>query len=657
VIELFWARPAQLLAETLFHFLWQGLALAFILAILMRTVRSPQQRYAASLCVLIAMLAAPAVTYRALWARDVARSPVVSANVVSRDIANGAVAGNPVPPTNQEQTNTVEWLAAIQPLCVALWMIGVVLFGTRLLVGYVGTLWLRRDRLPLPAELAQRVAWLGRKLGVITRGRVFLSRHVDEAIAVGCLKPLVLVPLAWASELPPSVLEAVIAHELAHIRRWDLWATVLQRITESLLFYHPAVWWVSRRMSIERELCCDDLAVAATQRRTEYAMALELLARRMSPPPLALATSFFGGGNMNLLERVRNVLTGGSPRDAAAWWPAGLAALVAPFIAVLALLGWSPVPSTATADDDDRKVEQRGDDDDDRQERNGKRERDDDDDDDDEGDDDDDDDEGDDDDDARKNRSAKRAREDVKDVELFVKLKRAAQEEDRDPPRKGEKEEARKESKGEKFSLEDFRPQTDREERLFAIIAKLQAELRGRGEKKSDGDYKIIKKEGEEKKVIKKSDADYKADKVVKKPDADYATKKEKVSDGAKVFKKPVADADAKAAYIKKLETELAEVKKSLGDKGDVSKEELYRKQREAADRKEGAIKKEQLEGELKKKEAIRKDEESKEAALRKKELSEKDRLEAELKKKEAIRKDEERKEKETRKDEDRKES
>src|SRR5205085_8419818 len=130
---------------------------------------------------------------------------------------------------------------------------------------------------------------------------------------------------------------------------------------ETLLFYHPAVWWLSRRLSQQRELCCDALAVSVTRAPDEYVLALETIARRTSAPPLTLATSFLGGGNMNLLDRVRHVLAG-SPREGSAWWPAGLAALAAPLLAAVALGGWSLLPATVTADDEREPPSERRDD-------------------------------------------------------------------------------------------------------------------------------------------------------------------------------------------------------------------------------------------------------------------------------------------------------
>ena len=90
------------------------------------------------------------------------------------------------------------------------------------------------------------------------------SRRAVEVVALGYLRPMVLLPATLVTQMPPEMLEAIIAHELAHIRRLDLWVNLAQRVVETLLFYHPAVWWLSSRLRSERELCCDELAVRVT---------------------------------------------------------------------------------------------------------------------------------------------------------------------------------------------------------------------------------------------------------------------------------------------------------------------------------------------------------------------------------------------------------
>jgi hypothetical protein len=104
------------------------------------------------------------------------------------------------------------------------------------------------------------------------------------------------------------MLEAMIAHELAHIRRHDLWINLLQRVIETLLFYHPAIWWVSGRMRLERELCCDDLAVRATGRRADYADALVELSRTLHGWTAPILTAGMFTSRLSLPTRVRRIL-------------------------------------------------------------------------------------------------------------------------------------------------------------------------------------------------------------------------------------------------------------------------------------------------------------------------------------------------------------
>ena len=104
--------------------------------------------------------------------------------------------------------------------------------------------------------------------------RVVESALVDVPVVIGWLRPVILLPVAALAGLTPAQVEAILAHELAHIRRHDSCVNVLQTIAETLLFYHPAVWWVSHRIRAEREHCCDDIAVAVCGDPVAYAQAL-----------------------------------------------------------------------------------------------------------------------------------------------------------------------------------------------------------------------------------------------------------------------------------------------------------------------------------------------------------------------------------------------
>ena len=171
-----------------------------------------------------------------------------------------------------------DFLSLLQPYLLFGWLIGVVIFSLRLTFGVLGMFWLKHNRKTMPVEFVAILDRLSARMELVAP-EAFLSSRTRQAIVVGFLKPVILMPAAWLMDTPPNVLEAILAHELAHIRRFDVWVNVLQRIVETLLFYHPAVWWLSRRLRLEREMCCDQLAVAATGNRLVYATALETVAR------------------------------------------------------------------------------------------------------------------------------------------------------------------------------------------------------------------------------------------------------------------------------------------------------------------------------------------------------------------------------------------
>jgi beta-lactamase regulating signal transducer with metallopeptidase domain len=365
-LEFLRAPVWQGLTWTLLHFLWQGLAVAAVLLLLLGVlgVRRPQIRYLLCLGAMGAMVLCPIVTFCVLvgdagWGTDRGTGqaePVAAAGVAvdpgpslppdgttntfepSATVATlplGAVAGQVSEPPLWDRL--WGYARAAQPYLLAAWVFGVVCLSARLLLGVVAARWLRCARRAIPSQLAGSVARLSSAVGLRTATRVCVSSRIREAMVVGVLRPMVLLPAAWVTEMTPEILEAIIAHELAHIRRWDLWATLFQRLVETLLFYHPAVWWISRRVSSEREKCCDELAVAATGRRVTYAKALERAAAiRLSPTAPVLGAAF-GGRKMAILERVAHVLgmSPARPTQRARWWPVGLLTLLMPLARII----------------------------------------------------------------------------------------------------------------------------------------------------------------------------------------------------------------------------------------------------------------------------------------------------------------------------------
>lgn len=345
------ANPvARQLTLALLHFVWQGLAIAvlLVLAVELLGIRRPQARYACSLAALLVMLACPIVTFFWIGSND---ESLRASGFIPEAYNSSSVAAEPSHTLAglESRDSWLDAISAAQPYAFAAWLLGVAIFAGRLSAGAIGVLRLRQKLIPLPLDLASNVERLGRRLRIDALPLVFLSRRVTEAMAVGVVRPLVLIPAAWATEMPLEMLEAVIAHELAHLRRRDLWVNLLQRIAEAVLFYHPAIWWLSRRLRQERELCADALAVAATGRRLEYAEALEQVARwHQADVGPALAAFMRGEKNMRLLERVRNVLGINAAGEGSRLWPAGLVILALP----LGLWALSLGLNTAVADDE-----------------------------------------------------------------------------------------------------------------------------------------------------------------------------------------------------------------------------------------------------------------------------------------------------------------
>lgn len=384
----------QRLVLVLAHFLWQGTALAILFGIAMTAVRTrtPAARYTCSLMAFILLATCPVVTWfvqdvpfqqsstvteldadqhellhdRAFLASEIvvvsdvslAETPPIVTSVEPAEVPSSQPPEIVQPFSESDSATSVAVTSpeaddaggfdvrAYSKPALLVWFAGVVLLSLRLLCGAVGLWRWRRDSQHLTERWTSVVSTLCTRLRMRVPG-VRLSSKVSDALAVGLFRPLVLVPATWITELPPDMLEAVIAHELAHLRRRDLWVNLFQRVVETLFFYHPAVWWMSRRLRVERELCCDALAAEAIQDTVRYAETLEHVARlRLDAAAPLLAAGFSGRRNV-LLRRVRQLLDGTpEPGMSRGVWLAGVLSLL--FVVSLTL-GISAAPEAQPA--------------------------------------------------------------------------------------------------------------------------------------------------------------------------------------------------------------------------------------------------------------------------------------------------------------------
>ena len=250
---------------------------------------------------------------------------------------------------------------------VEAWFFGVLLLSLRTAGGVVALERLRRrNSAPLNAELLERCLALQRRMGLARFIQYCQSLHLDAPSVIGWIRPVVLLPVSALTGLSEAQLTAVIAHELAHIRRYDAFVNLFQVAVESLLFYHPAVWWLSKRIRAERENCCDDAAIAVCGSPLEYARALTLMEEWRATPALAMAAN-----RAPLADRIRRLL--GVPAHSsslrAANLTVGVLCLSVALVAGNAFLGLaratvsaSPraVPQAAAAGDRDLVIVVRG---------------------------------------------------------------------------------------------------------------------------------------------------------------------------------------------------------------------------------------------------------------------------------------------------------
>jgi beta-lactamase regulating signal transducer with metallopeptidase domain len=325
-------------AAALLHSLWQGALVAAVTGVMWRALRHsrPTARYALGCVALALMVGGWAAT---AWRTAVQLLPDAPARA---SLATPRPALGPGLFDYSPAIRTIS-LAELEdvriPLArrldvwsvrlVPLWLAGVFGLSFRLALSWWLVQRMRRvAHTPVASFVSDHVAALAAQLRVSRTVQVVQSAAVQVPAVIGWVRPVILLPVSALTGLNLPQLDAILAHELAHVRRHDFAVNLLQTAAEVLLFYHPACWWISRRVRAERELCCDDIAVSVCGDRLLYATALADLEALRVAPTLALAAT-----DGPLLQRVRRLLSPSpegsrGPGLSAALVPAALLALV-----------------------------------------------------------------------------------------------------------------------------------------------------------------------------------------------------------------------------------------------------------------------------------------------------------------------------------------
>jgi beta-lactamase regulating signal transducer with metallopeptidase domain len=303
---------ADAVNAALLHSLWQDAIVGVLLwcALIAMRRSSANARYLVSCAALGLMAALPLVTTFLLSERGVSElSPIPASVIVAAPDDVGAM-GDVI--AAARETGPAGWFAPLAPWALPVWLAGVLACSLRLVLASAHAVALRRRSDPEDGPIAATVARLAARIGVRRSVAVCLSMRTDGPATLGLLRPVILLPPAVALGVTPQQLEALLAHELAHIRRHDYLINLLQMLVETLFFYHPAIWWASRRIRVERELCCDDIAVDACGDAVSYAQALTTVARmQISRPGLALGAT--GGPFLQRIQRLLGVTTTSRP--------------------------------------------------------------------------------------------------------------------------------------------------------------------------------------------------------------------------------------------------------------------------------------------------------------------------------------------------------
>jgi beta-lactamase regulating signal transducer with metallopeptidase domain/predicted nucleic acid-binding Zn-ribbon protein len=341
------------LAWALLDFVWQGAVVGCAAAVLLGLLgrARPQWRYLVACGALLLCAVLPLIGMVARVAgQEAAGGAVAQSSALSsmdwRTAGQASVQGLAL----VKAWDVAGWREALQPrlpLVILCWSAGAALMALRLLLGLA---WVRRRS--RPGAYREDPAWqavLDRLADSLGIGRKVILGLVDDLaspVTAGALAPLVLVPASLATGMAPQLLEALLAHELAHVRRHDYLVNLVQSTIEILLFYHPAVWWLSHRIRVERELIADDLAASALGEPRRLALALsELDLFQLSTPQLAP-----GAHGGKLMSRIKRLVR---PQSETLNWKLALPALALALTAAIhAHAGTQPAAQAASPKSD-----------------------------------------------------------------------------------------------------------------------------------------------------------------------------------------------------------------------------------------------------------------------------------------------------------------
>lgn len=305
--EIIPTEIVQTIGWTLLHSLWQGMVIAIILAIVLYVFRkkSSQLRYALSIGAMLLLVITVSLTYLVEYQSIIQVGQDLNLTHFNDEISEGLLL-TPIENTQTWFTIFSDYFNQNMPLMVMVWMLGMLFMGLRMIgeITYVYHLKNYRTQ-PVSGAIQRQLETLLTQLNIRKEVRILESLKVQTPMVVGFLKPVILMPIGLVSGLSSQQIESILAHELAHIKRHDFVVNLLQSFVEVLLFFNPAVWWISACIRAEREHCCDDLAISVTGDKATFVKTLAQLEESRMSNQFALA---FAKNRNGVLHRIRRIL-------------------------------------------------------------------------------------------------------------------------------------------------------------------------------------------------------------------------------------------------------------------------------------------------------------------------------------------------------------
>lgn len=305
IIEYFMSDALiQAIGQSMLHSLWQGLLIVGLLSLSWHYMKgaSAATRYGAGTLGLLLFSGMVLVTFISIY-NNLSASEMIALMGPGQALDDLA---NPFAAAIGETERGMNFPTVLFPFLVISWLAGVGMMSIRLVLELVYIQRLQINARPISGQWSEQMQAYADRLGIRRSVRLMESDWVTSPLTVGVIQPVILMPIGLVNGLTTDQVACILAHELAHIQRYDFAVNILQSVVEVALFFNPAVWWISKNIREERELCCDDIAVALTENKYQLAYTLAKLEEwRMEIPSLAMS---FNAPESKVIARIQRLI-------------------------------------------------------------------------------------------------------------------------------------------------------------------------------------------------------------------------------------------------------------------------------------------------------------------------------------------------------------